>query len=331
MSGLDTLQVFVSSVTMKQLKIATYNVENLFIPPKGNEDDDLSSALYLEHTKPQTKVLQLSEIIKKLDADIIGLSELGGPGSLKRFNSDYLESAYIPECVRGNSDRGIDVGFLIRKGLEIDYKFISHKDQGIGFLYAQQQYDNVMAKKKGRPRVHPDNKFSRDLIELQLFRNGESQPFMVLLQVHLKSKLDSKKIDHLGHQRRAAEAKTLGEFYQRQQRKFPNSQILMMGDFNGNLWPGEEGLEFSSFIRLINHQDILEILNLHHGDRTTCSYFDKRGHAYYDQLDYIFIPKDIKDNVDKENSGVFHDTDEIITREMDFPSDHFPVFVTLNI
>ncbi len=82
----------------------------------------LSTSIY--ENKPLDKLNQLTLVIKKSNPDVIMLCEVGGIESLTNFNRLFLNNAYSPVLIEGNSDRNIDVGYLIKKDLGFFFDLI---------------------------------------------------------------------------------------------------------------------------------------------------------------------------------------------------------------
>ena len=119
-----------------KLKFGLFNAENLFllfdqeIPAhyqKLNEAQwqRLSSSVY--ENKPLQKCMQIAQFVKSEAPDILMMCEVGGLESLKNFNKLFLDNKYDLALIEGNSDRNIDVGFLIKKDFPLHYNIKSHK------------------------------------------------------------------------------------------------------------------------------------------------------------------------------------------------------------
>jgi hypothetical protein len=154
--------------------------------------------------KPLEKTLSIAETIKHYSPDVLMLSEVGGKESLVNFNKHFLNEEYEVLLLEGNSDRGIDLGYLVKKNLGLKPEVESHKKRPIWFLYPRElkEYKKITRKNS--------LKFSRDVLELKLKKDDET--WMIFLLVHLKSKLDMDKKDFEGRARRQAELKELVNF-----------------------------------------------------------------------------------------------------------------------
>ena len=169
---------------MLNLNIGLLNVENLFLlfdqelPPNYEKLTEpqwqkLSTSTY--ENKPLNKTLQLAQTIKDLNPDIMQLVEVGGAESLKNFNHYFLNDQYSPILIEGNSDRNIDVGFLIKKNSDFYFDLITHKNRLINFLYPHE----IQSNKTNYPPQIVSHKFSRDCAELRLFRQNVNKPFLI--------------------------------------------------------------------------------------------------------------------------------------------------------
>ena len=186
------------SESKNTLRLVQYNVENLFLAMDLYKDQDLNTMSESEWRKVGTsttpnkslrKTLALAEIVKDLDPDILMLNEVGGIEAIENFNKYFLNSQYKVYLKEGNSRRGIDVGYLVRSDLKVKVVHITHKDRPIDFLYPHENQT---------PAGGKSHYFSRDVSELRLFKPGDTSPRLTLLLTHLKSKLDSDKVDFEG-------------------------------------------------------------------------------------------------------------------------------------
>lgn len=325
------------SITMMQL-----NAENLFIYldhlPKDKKNFDvrlLSEQAWQElssasvSNKPLSKTVGLAEAILDIQPDILALNEVGGKESLKNFNELFLGDRYIVHLQEGNSSRGIDVGYLIRKDWPYRFELITHKDRPLNFLYPHEQ------RMKRRPKSHL---FSRDCAELRVFDKDSSTPDLICFLVHLKSKLDPEGIDPFGTQRREAELKSLVEIYKESKEQFPNAERVVFGDFNGI---ARKDKTDSEFLKLYEETDLLnslEEVGLEGEWSTTQVQFDRSGRRYLLQFDYIFVSPGLVPRIDKDHTYVYRYKSDLgvhsalptnFDEKMLCPSDHYPVVMTL--
>jgi len=285
------------------------------------------------YKKPVDKVEWIARTIKEIDADIVMLCEVGGLHSLDLFNRRYLNDNYITALIPGNSDRGIEMGYLINKRFAYFHQLISHKEKHLNFNYPHEILENQ--KNGNRLRLH---RFSRDIAELRLIENQQTK--FILLLVHLKSKLDKEGIDFNGQLRRKAELQKLVETYNQRRAEFPGVPIIVAGDFNGQAQRQSPEPEFVPLYQQSDLEDVLEIIKEPHERRFSYFHFNRDNVREASQLDYIMLPPELHGLVQKEESGIYHYRDQhgvVVPYPQDsfqryaLPSDHYPVVVTLKI
>lgn len=321
----------------KSLRIAQFNVENLFIYLdlyKGEElssmsEDEWQSLSYASTSnKPLKKTLLLAESIKDLNADILMLNEVGGIESLTNFNKYFLNDSYTPYLIEGNSDRGIDVGYLVKKTLPFKYVHLSHKNRPINFLYPHELSENP---KKASHR------FSRDISELRVFEQDDNSPCMVFLLVHLKSKLDPDNIDFKGTRRREAELRTLVEVYNEVNSELnKNVPIFVAGDFNGHAAPYDTDEEFKDIYEKSDLEDSFTVEDNSKEEIYTQVQVNPTPPHDKTRIDYIFTSPKAKQLI--QSAGIYRFKDEYdmplpppttMSEKSELPSDHYPIYIDI--
>ena len=323
----------------REWRLAVFNVENLFLyfdqPPltdvhqfSKEQWKKLSSSTI--DNKPLNQVLDLARAIDDINPDFLMLCEVGGRESLANFSRYFLNDRYSPYLVEGNSDRGIDIGFLVKRGLPFKYDLVSHKNRKIDFLYPHEKDSKQTGYK--HPKSH---RFSRDVVELRVYQDDHLE--LVLMLVHLKSPLDRDRIDPGGRDRRRAEFETLMKIYNEVRVEYPGTAVAVAGDFNGLASGPERDSEFAS----LDSSDLrcaLDVAGVPVDERYTWAYFSGQRPGYYRQIDYIFVSPELARRVDSHLTWVYRFKDEFgMTRVAPrnanekrlLPSDHFPVVVTL--
>ena len=311
------------------MKLCHFNVENFFLVGTSNGD---------HYIKPTDKVEWIARTIKEIDADIMMLCEVGGLESLEYFNSKYLDSKYSVALKKGNSNRGIEMGYLIKKSNRFEYSHLSHIERSIHFNYPFEIQENLTQFKNNLPKLHQPHKFSRDISELRITKDNEVK--MIVLLVHLKSKWDRDGVDFLGKERRKAEFNELIKTYNQLRAEFKfKVPIVIAGDLNGIAQKGIQEPEFDTLYKLTDLEDVLEVINEPHEQRLTFFYFPKDLAREACQLDYILLPKELWPLIKKEESGIylFRDTHGVpLTYPQEsyqryaLPSDHYPIVATLD-
>lgn len=325
------------------IKLGLYNLENLFllfdhpIPENFKTLSEanwqkLSSSIY--DNKPLAKCLQIAKIIEDKNPDILMFCEVGGFESLKNFNTLFLQEKYSPVLVEGNSNRNIDVGYLIKKEQPYFFNFASNRKRPLHFLYPHE----ITSQNHGFKIKAASQFFSRDCAELHLFKSTPDKPFLILLLTHLKSRLDPERIDPGGAERRAAELKAVVSIYKELEAQHPKTPILVCGDLNGFAGKPNTDAEFLPLYDQTDLQDVFEVAGLSTDKRTTFCQIKNGGKTEGKQIDYCFIPKTIWNNLKISDCHVHFYTDHLglpmdppTTMEMksNLPSDHYPVFFTL--
>jgi hypothetical protein len=294
-----------------QLKFFLFNLENFFLTR------DPSSRAQM---KPKEKILEIKNIINEESPDILMLTELGGLDSLKIFNSTYLDNRFSEFVLPGNSERGIELGFLVKKTSQYNFLHTSHKELEFSFY------------SKGKLVW---TKFSRDISELRILEKDKLKA--IILLVHLKSKWDREGNDPGGSFQRSAEVTALVDYYLKLEEEFCDIPIFLTGDFNGDANENSNETEFRSIYQKTKLNSIQALLTCPPEHKLT--YFSSLAPTVYaHELDYIFVaPEKIK--INKEFSGVYPKTfgsDRIKDLGLRFgelqnwPSDHLPLILSFD-
>jgi endonuclease/exonuclease/phosphatase family metal-dependent hydrolase len=320
------------------LKFCQINAENLFLlidqelPVNFLNFDEtqwqkLSTSVY--SNKPLKHLIKLADALKDIDADIFMLNEVGGYESLKNFNDSFLNNRYTPILTEGNSDRNIDVGFLIKKELPFYFDLFSHKNKELNLKY---NHELITTQNK---MIY---KFSRDCAELRLFKNDVQNPFIIILLTHLKSPLDPDRVDSSGFLRRSAELKACLEIYDSLQKQFPQCGFIVAGDFNGQASSIKTDPEFLGIYESTDLKDILDLAGLPENDRHTFIQVKSGLRAEGRQIDYCFLSKNLQNKLNLKLSQVYLYKDqfgsplkkpETMNQKQELPSDHYPLIFTL--
>ncbi|MCO4754725.1 MAG: hypothetical protein KC478_09585 [Bacteriovoracaceae bacterium] len=304
-----------------KLDLLLFNVQDLYVFMDKYKGEDLETmdephwqqlSTSFFPNKPIQKLYSIKNTFEQLSPDIIMLVEVGGAQSLHNFNRHFLGSAYEVFLEDSLSDRGIDVGYLVRKDLELDCELHNRS--------------NV--------RLKNGKRFSRGLFELRVKK--EDQLICNLLLTHLKSKLDLRKEDFEGRSQRAAEVDYISRHYEKLQSKCPDLPILVCGDMNGIIYKNETEQELEQFGKagLI---DVLEAIDLPAEKRHTYYFFNKQRNRVPMQLDYMLINSTFTSIVDPLTRVVPIDIElapyppESLDQKRKLSSDHYPLFCRLNL
>ena len=311
---------------MKNLKVMVLNAQDLFLfMDKHNHEavpvtelteikwQLMSSSLFSNKSKEKCQVL--ANTIKDAQADIVMVTEVGGPESLSNFAKFLLNDEFLALSLPSNSDRGIDLGYLVRKSLPYTLELHTH----VNF-----------------PLPHPARKFSRDVLRLDLKENDQMK--MIFLLAHIKSKLDPRKTDFEGRTRRVLEVKGLIDIYRDLESRYRDIPILIGGDMNGHAGETDTEEEFKPIYQSTDLKDIAYLANVPEEERFSYIYFNRGGNRFVQQIDYLFISERFKDLLDpmecyfpryKSLMGSPLPVPKRMEQKNSLPSDHYPFLATL--
>jgi hypothetical protein len=313
---------------MENLKVMVLNAQDLFLfMDKHNHSEipvtDLSeikwqlmsSSLFSNKSKEKCQIL--ANTIKEAEADVVMVTEVGGPESLANFAKYVLNDEYSALTLPSNSDRGIDLGYLIKKELNFECRLETHVNY---------------------PLPYPAKKFSRDVLKLDILR--DNRPVLFFLLVHIKSKLDLKKSDFEGRGRRIHEVKGLIEIYLKLEKDNPGVPILVGGDMNGIAGEKETEEEFRQIYSLTDLKDIAFLAGIPDEERFSYIYFNRGGNRFEQQIDYLFISEKFKSQIIPQNcyfpryknlTGAPLPIPKRMEQKNILPSDHYPFVATLRL
>ncbi len=324
------------------LKTLLWNAENLFLLSdipltdahlKIDEGQWQRLSTSVHPNKSILKCRAIAQVIQDQDPDLVLFCEVGGMESLVNFNKLFLKDAYSPALVEGNSNRNIDLGFLIRKNSGFYFDVISNKSRPINFLYS---HERMPASELGPTSLtKPSHKFSRDAAELHLFLRDREKPFLIVMLTHLKSQLDRDRIDPAGFERRQAELKTLVDIYVELSARHPQIPVAVCGDFNGSARKSNLDPEFKYLYENSDLVELTEWAGKAEIDSATFYQVGRSPNPEGRQIDYCFSNPELLQYVDrssvhtvrfKDLRGQIMDPPTTIDAKLLLPSDHYPVF-----
>lgn len=336
------------------MRLAVFNVENLFV--LADEPGEAKVRAIIDHdseqewqsisvstipNKPLRQLKGVARAIRKMNPDILMLCEVGGAESLRNFSKYFLNGEYVPYLIEGNSDRGIDLGYLVRASLPFKYDLISHKHRSIDFLYPHER-QTVLSGYDDRVKTKESHKFSRDVLEFRIFAEGSLKPSLICLLVHLKSQLDRDRIDPLGRDRRKAELEKLVKIYLEIENENGNAvPIALGGDFNGAPSGKTADPEFVALRSQTSLKEVLEVAGVPEDDRFTHMQIQPWGTKSLNrQFDCLFVNAVLQPGVVSDQTQVFRFTDEFgmkvdvprsLAEKRLLPSDHYPVVTEIQL
>lgn len=308
------------------MKICTFNVLNLFLNLDKYRGEDLNTITEKEwqqlspsfgnvpRNKSLFELINLAKAIEDIDADVFVLPECGGTESLKNFNKYFLSNKFRFILKEENSNRGIYVGYLVKK--EYDYKIESYSNHKI----------IVNNKEKN---------LSRNLNLVTIIK--DNKPVCKVLGVHLKSQRNdenSKDVDFMDV--RQAELDAVLSIAKQNQDEVP---LFVAGDFNFDLrdTTRQESIVLTNY----DYVDIHQVKNSSEKERATFVYFQTMSSLkIQQQLDFILFDKKFEYLIDKDNSGTYYFKNEYgdslglpssFQEKQQQPSDHCPLIVSFNV
>jgi endonuclease/exonuclease/phosphatase family metal-dependent hydrolase len=191
-------------VQAETLKIATYNVENYVAANRMTE-----AGYRQDYPKPEVQKSALRSVIRRLDADVLVLQEMGAQAYLDELRRDLtfdgLEYAHAFLLRGPDEDRHIAV--LSKRAFA---SVIPHTDLTFSYLGGSE-------------------KVKRGLLEFSI---PTSAGEITVFAVHLKSRFTDREDDFQSRVRRQGEAAAIRD---RVLTRFPDptrAQFLILGDFN---------------------------------------------------------------------------------------------------
>ncbi|MFZ4403586.1 MAG: endonuclease/exonuclease/phosphatase family protein, partial [Pseudobdellovibrionaceae bacterium] len=230
---------------IKELKIMSFNVENFFWKPtqaqiqarlaeqqqyirqqkvpswylwgrplvwqaQKNQSSGMGKN---DDIKPEFEIERIRQITDDEYPDLMIATEIESQQALEHLASKGLKDKYKSYLIEGNDSRGIDIGFLVKVDLP--------------FFIEQQTHKDMLWPLDGRQvRI-----FSRDVPALLLSKSKGEKPFLIVLGNHAKSKRDGDG-DPLSNKLRTAQYEAMAKIITEYQKQFPNTPIVLGGDFN---------------------------------------------------------------------------------------------------
>ncbi len=270
----------------RNFKVMVLNAQDLFLFMDKHDHVDhsvqelseikwqlMSSSLFSNKSKEKCQIL--AQMILQAEPDVVMVTEVGGLESLSNFSRFLLKNEYEALSLPSNSDRGIDLGYLVKRGIELTSSLKSHTHYELPY---------------------PAFRFSRDVLRLDLSLNGKPQ--IIFLLVHIKSKLDLRRSDFEGRTKRMLEVKGLLDIYLQIESEYREVPILLGGDFNGHAGEVSTEEEFQQIYRLTDLKDIAFLAAIPEEERFSYIYFNRGGNRFLQQIDYLFISERFRQLID---------------------------------
>lgn len=270
------------------------------------------------------QVQAIAKVIRKVDADVIGLCEIEDRRTLEQFNAQMLGRKY-PYCVlfEGNDERGIDVALMSK--------------HPVGDMRSNAFTTDELEHKR-RDGVSP-RLFNRDCIEVTIDLPGGKGPLHVMV-AHLKSKRGSDAMEMETDAKRIRQSTEMARIVR--ERYCANGKphrVVVCGDFNET--PDRNGANGAalgdrktSIDPILTEAGLANIIRDTLGPEKSFTHVDERGGSIHrGQIDYLLLSPDLKaaaTSVGIDRSGQSLWSPKAVPRAQ-AASDHACLFVDLEM
>lgn len=295
--GLRRFNAAEANASNGKLRIATYNIRNLFdgVQNPGKEP---------EKAKPEKELVELAAAIHEINADVIGLQEVESKETLTAYRDKYLADMGYREVVliEANDARGIDVAILSRYPVS-DVK--THRE--LRFEVPGQGTQG----------------FSRDVLQARI--QGPNNYNFTIFVNHLKSHHGEDAADV----KRRAEAEQASQIIRAFQQANPQENVVVMGDMN-------DPYNSPHIAPLVNPQvSGLGLHDIIHEDLGAADWvFTYHPQKYRSRIDFILLNENMKREYIAKSVKLykpFKEGDQWQKLHFYNGSDHIPVTVDLDI
>jgi endonuclease/exonuclease/phosphatase family metal-dependent hydrolase len=257
---------------MAKLRVATFNVENLFARWRFKADINPADANTRGWTVDETKFEELGVdakaltgmAVREVEADVLAFQEVENVDTLKHFRSQFLggrsEYPYVAG-IDGNDPRLIDVAVLSK----------------LPIVHVR-SYQHLMD-----PKSQTSTLFSRDCLEVDV--EVSSGTILTLFINHFKSVLGGRKATSA---RRKLQAKKVMEIVKDRFGSTPGKEnFIVLGDFNDYLETDKQGK--TGIADLVKWNQVENVVARRPADDQWTHYY--ASGRDYKQLDYLLLSK----------------------------------------
>lgn len=310
---------------LKSLKIMSFNVENLFWRVGKFGFNEEGEFVLLEdkgapEPKSEEKLSKIRALIWDQAPDIAVIQEVENLSALENLAQHELKGLYQPFLIKGNDQRGIEIGFLIRRDLPYFIQHFTNKDEEF----------------EADHELFPSKKiFSRDLPLLVLRAERTQDPFLLIFGNHAKSHRSRSKDPESKILRRAQYEKAAMIIQAFRSKYGDRVPTLLVGDFNTDVKTSPE-LESLRTIMVSAFEVAPESTPAE--ERITHSYHPKDLPAVYSQMDDVWVAHSDQGLIRSAFVIPFKDEEgRIIPPATSYeerethPSDHRPVVIEIGL
>jgi endonuclease/exonuclease/phosphatase family metal-dependent hydrolase len=231
------------------------------------------------------QVQAIAKVIRRVDADVIGLCEVEDRRTLETFNAQHLGRKY-PYCVlfEGNDERGIDVALMSK--------------HPVGAMRSNAYTVDALEAKR-RDGVSP-RLFNRDCIEVTVTLPGGKGDLHVMV-AHLKSKRGTAGAELDTDRKRIRQSEEIARIVrERYTRDGRPHRVVVCGDFNEV--PDRNGANGAalggrqtSIDALLVESGLIDIVRDTLGPDKSFTHVEERGgRIARGQIDYLLLSPDLK-------------------------------------
>lgn len=318
----------------RKLTFMAWNVKNVFTyQGKFEREDGMNNMRRVNgpegaiRPKPMHEVQAVRDMMARKMPDMAVLTEIENVFSLRRLLEEdpRLQGQYHVFLKEGNDVRGIDIAFIVKKELGLQFKLDTHKKMTWTDRF---QIDGKTIEETGPL-------FSRDLPVLKIYKSGATEPSLILMGNHAKSQRD-REGDPNSSRWRTNQYKGIAEILKSYLDKYPNAAYILAGDMNTDVRTSNEIAPIKNLIPSI-YDLIAPAKRIPMEDRVTHSYFPKGGAPKYSQLDDIrvlglrkLIEAQILPFLDSKGQPLPRPKN-FKQRESQQPSDHSPLWMEFSL
>ncbi len=300
--------------TRGAVRIATYNIENLFDERAGGVKPGVEKGAM--PNKPSEHKREVANAIRAIDADIVALQEVGSLEALLWFRDEYLKDAgyeFVASLDSGDT-RGIEQAVLSRFPITSAEVF---PHLPLGGVHPE-KYGNEENWHAGEPLMGRRSPLVATVeIPASAFtaRRGPEPYEVTLFVVHHKS-------GRWNEYWREAEARKFVEMVRDIENENPGASVAVLGDFNAQM--------NDDTLRVYREAGLTDLFHWSERGRDTLTHASERG------IDFILVNGAMQKAL-VENSAFVYAT-PLLPREADwrttpppvgYASDHMPVVVDI--
>ena len=282
------------------MRIATYNVRNLFTP-----EEALGRGV---PERSEAELKALAGTVAAVNADVWMLQEVGSVAALALLN-DRLALPYpFVEVLPGNSNRGIHLAVLSREPFELT----SHRDRVLTDGNRSELLEFATEADARASRTLP-LKVQRDFLLVELGLADE--PGLAIFNVHLKSQTNRNWRLLAADVIRSAESAMLAQLIRDYLLRHPERMLLLAGDFNDT--------RYSDALRPLFDLPLSDPLGemLSRSNRNPSTYWPKRRM----RLDFILTSEAAQRQLVPDSPRIH------ANQRARRASDHYPVSIDLRL